>query len=145
VFQKSYTGNILGIGRNEARSSYFPRHEAESKAETGGHATWWRGCTPGRATLWWGPWVPSDIAPPPIKSLQRENPKRISVYPDKVLQRRRRHRQSSGDRSLCFGTLPGREIAPRVISIDSTVIFIVIAISYDEEGVVLPRGRGFYQ
>jgi hypothetical protein len=34
VFQKSYTGNILGIGRNKARSSYFPRHETESKAET---------------------------------------------------------------------------------------------------------------
>jgi hypothetical protein len=24
VFQKSYTGNILGIGRNKAQSSYFP-------------------------------------------------------------------------------------------------------------------------
>jgi hypothetical protein len=33
VFQKSYTGNIVGIGRNEARSSYFPRHETKSKAE----------------------------------------------------------------------------------------------------------------
>jgi hypothetical protein len=36
VFQKSYIGNILGIGRNEARSSYFPRHETESKGETEG-------------------------------------------------------------------------------------------------------------
>jgi hypothetical protein len=34
VFQKIHTGNILGIGRNEARSSYFLRHETESKAET---------------------------------------------------------------------------------------------------------------
>jgi hypothetical protein len=34
VFQKSYTGNILGIRQNEARNSYFPRHETESKAET---------------------------------------------------------------------------------------------------------------
>jgi hypothetical protein len=34
VFQKSYTGNILRIERNEARSSYFLRHETESKAET---------------------------------------------------------------------------------------------------------------
>jgi hypothetical protein len=24
VFQKTYTENILGIGRNKARSSYFP-------------------------------------------------------------------------------------------------------------------------
>jgi hypothetical protein len=34
VFQKSYTGNILEIGRNDARCSYFSRHETESKAET---------------------------------------------------------------------------------------------------------------
>jgi hypothetical protein len=34
VFQKSYTGNILGIGRNEAQNSYFSRHETESIAET---------------------------------------------------------------------------------------------------------------
>ena len=47
---------------------------------------------------------------------------------------------NSGDRSLCFGTLPGRGIAPGVISIDSTTIFIVVADFHDEEGVVLPRG-----
>jgi hypothetical protein len=36
VFQKSYTGNILGIGRNKSRSSYFSQYEMESKAETEG-------------------------------------------------------------------------------------------------------------
>jgi hypothetical protein len=36
VFQKSYTGNILGIGRNKSQSSYFTQHETESKAETEG-------------------------------------------------------------------------------------------------------------
>jgi hypothetical protein len=36
VFQKSYTGNILGIGRNKSQSSYFSRRERESKAETEG-------------------------------------------------------------------------------------------------------------
>jgi hypothetical protein len=54
-----------------------------------------------------------------------------------------------GDRSLCSGTLRGWGIAPGAISIDSiastavsidfTVISINVAISYDEEGVVLPR------
>jgi hypothetical protein len=34
VFQKSYTGNILGIGRNESRSSYLPDSKTESKGET---------------------------------------------------------------------------------------------------------------
>jgi hypothetical protein len=36
VFQKSYTGNILGIRRNEARSSYFSRHETKSEGEPEG-------------------------------------------------------------------------------------------------------------
>jgi hypothetical protein len=31
-------------------------------------------------------------------------------------------------------------IAPGAISIDSTAIFISVAVSYDEEGVVLPWG-----
>jgi hypothetical protein len=51
-----------------------------------------------------------------------------------------------GDRSLCSGTLPGRGSAPGAISIDSTAVFIDftaisidVAVSHDEEGVVLPR------
>ena len=50
-----------------------------------------------------------------------------------------------GTESLCFGTLPGRGIAPGAISIDSTAIFIAVADFHDEEGVVLPRGRGPYR
>jgi hypothetical protein len=34
VFQKSYTGNILGIGRNKSQSSYLPDMKTESKGET---------------------------------------------------------------------------------------------------------------
>jgi hypothetical protein len=55
-----------------------------------------------------------------------------------------------GDKSLCSGTLPGWGIAPGAISIDSidstaisidfTAISIDVAISHDEERVVLPRG-----
>jgi hypothetical protein len=43
-------------------------------------------------------------------------------------------------RSLYFGTLPGRGIAPGAISIDSTTISIDAADFHDEKGVVLPRG-----
>jgi hypothetical protein len=56
-----------------------------------------------------------------------------------------------GDRSLCFSTLPGWESAPRAISIDAiasstvsidfTAISTNVAVSYDEEGVVLPALR----
>jgi hypothetical protein len=34
VFQKSYIGNILGIGRNESQSSYLHDMKMESKVET---------------------------------------------------------------------------------------------------------------
>jgi hypothetical protein len=50
-----------------------------------------------------------------------------------------------GDRSLYSGTLPGQGIAPKAISIDSTTIFIIVAVSHDEEGVFLPRGSGLYR
>jgi hypothetical protein len=90
----------------------------------------------------WAPCPPSDIALPPIYSLRRENPKSIGFHPWKVPQRRRHRWPISRDISLCSGTLPGRRIAPRAISIDSTAISIDFADSYDEEGVVLPRGWG---
>jgi hypothetical protein len=79
-----------------------------------------------------------------------ENPKTIGVSSSKVPQRRRHQRQSLGDRTLCSGTLPGRGSAPGAISInavastavsiDFTAISTNIPVSYDEEGVVLPRG-----
>jgi hypothetical protein len=34
MFQKSYTGNILGIGRNESQSFYLHEGKTESKGET---------------------------------------------------------------------------------------------------------------
>jgi hypothetical protein len=96
------------------------------------------------------PWPTSDAAFSPIRSLGTENLKSIGIFPRTVLQCRRRRRQISGDRSLCSGTLPGQGSAPGAISIDVvasstvsidfTAISTKLAVSYDEEGVVLPRG-----
>ncbi|KAK1644707.1 hypothetical protein QYE76_062512 [Lolium multiflorum] len=59
---------------------------------------------------------------------------------EEKLQGRRRHRETPiGDRSLCSAPA-GTGNCPGAISIDTTAIFIAIAVSYDEEGVVLPRG-----
>jgi hypothetical protein len=138
VFQKSCTGNILRIGRNKSQTSYFSRHEdgVQSKdrgGHRGNHTIGWRAPLWPRHHVVWAPRVPSDIALPPIKCLRRENPKEFGIHPRKVSQHRRHRRPISGDRSLCSGTLPGRGITPRAIS-------IAIADSHDEEGVVLPRG-----
>jgi hypothetical protein len=85
----------------------------------------------------WAPGPPSDIALPPIYSLRGENPKSSSLRPWKVPQRHCHRRPISGDRSICFGTLSGQGIAPGAIS-------IAVAVSHDEEGVVLPWGWGLY-
>jgi hypothetical protein len=79
-----------------------------------------------------------------------KNPKSIGNFSEEVLQLRRRHRRISGDRSLCSGTLSGRGSAPGAISIDAvastavsidfTAISTNVAVSYNEEGVVLPQG-----
>jgi hypothetical protein len=59
VFQKSYIGNILGIGRNKFQKSYFPRKLSEDRKRAGGGPeaalTYrWCGPGPGRTTLVWG-------------------------------------------------------------------------------------------
>jgi hypothetical protein len=90
---------------------------------------------------------------PPLhlfKASQSPNPRSIGVFREEVLQLRRRHQRISGDRSLCSGTLLGWGSAPRAISIDDvasstisidfTAISTNVVVSYDEEGVVLPRG-----
>jgi hypothetical protein len=55
-----------------------------------------------------------------------------------------------GDRSICSSILPERGSAPGAISIDTvastnisidfTAISTIVAVSYDEEEVVLPQG-----
>ena len=74
------------------------------------------------------------IAPTP-KTL-----KGSTISPEKFQSSAAIQNPNSGDRSLCFGTLPGRGIAPGAISIDATAIFIAVVASHDEEGVVLHRG-----
>jgi hypothetical protein len=153
VFQKSYTGNILRVGRNEARTSYFSRTQDEDRRRAGGgpgthHTRGWRTLL-GRARGWCG--APGRPLTPSLrlyKAFRRQNLRSFGIFPRKVPQCRRRRRPISGDRSLCSGTLPGWGSAPGAICIDSidstavsidfTAIPINVVVSHDEEGVVLP-------
>jgi hypothetical protein len=91
VFQKSYTGNILRIGRNKSRTSYFYQSFTKTKDETEGGQ---RLATPKRARP--SPWSrppmvsppspPPDDAPSPIKTPRREKPKGWIAFPRNILQ-----------------------------------------------------------
>jgi hypothetical protein len=78
VFQKSYTGNILGIRRNKSWTSYFYRSFAKTKDDTE------RGQGP--ASPPWAPWSTSDDAPSPIKSPRLEKPKGRISFSRNILQ-----------------------------------------------------------
>jgi hypothetical protein len=91
VFQKSYTGNILGIGRNKSRSSNFSRSVTESKAETKGNQEaamplHGAGHPRPRQGLVWAPGPPPDTALPPIYSPRWENLKDPINFHRNILQ-----------------------------------------------------------
>jgi hypothetical protein len=91
VFQKSYTGNILGIGRNESQTCYFSRSVAKSEDETEGSIAW-----PHPRAARPRPWPchlgvrpvgpPPDATLPPIYSPRREKPKCPINFPQNILQ-----------------------------------------------------------
>jgi hypothetical protein len=91
VFQKSYTWNILGIGRNKRRTSYFYRSFAKTEDETEGGqgpATP-QGARPSpwpRPPMVSPPGPPPNDAPSPIKSPRREKPKVRIAFPRNILQ-----------------------------------------------------------
>jgi hypothetical protein len=86
VFQKSYTENILGIGRNKSQTSYFYRSFAKTEDETEGA----RG-QPHHRVARPSPWPrhqvvrpaspPPDAALSPIYSPRREKPKGRIAFP----------------------------------------------------------------
>ena len=68
VFQKWYTGNILGIGRNKFLKSYFTGELPNIRRPDGGgprgpHTEGWCGLAPGRAALVWGHPGPLQLSP----------------------------------------------------------------------------------
>jgi hypothetical protein len=91
VFQKSYTGNILGIGKTKAEVPNYltwRRSPKESRRRTRGqpHPMVARPRPRPRHQGVWPPGPPPDIALPPIYSPWRENPKGPKSFPENILQ-----------------------------------------------------------
>jgi hypothetical protein len=158
-FRKAIQEIFSELDKTKAKTSIFlgRRKKTKREPERGQRAT-----TPGGGAPPSWPWQgvvrpPGGPLTPPLrlfKASQSPNPRSIRVFPVKVLQRCRRQRLISGNRSLYSGTLPGRGSAPGAISIDAiasttisidfTAISTNVVVSYDEEREVLPRGWGLY-
>jgi hypothetical protein len=91
VFQKSYTRNILGIGRNKSRTSYFYRSFAKTEDETEGgqglpHHVVARPSPWPRHQVVRPPGPPPDVSLSPINSPRREKSKGRIAFPRNILQ-----------------------------------------------------------
>ena len=115
VFQKSCTGNILGIGRNKSRSQYF----TETKTKSGGGTKRrHRAATPALGAAWAWPAPRHGVGPPgaqPTSILRlfissRENPGYPSLHPRKVSSRPSSPTLVREGSEALPGTLPEREI-----------------------------------
>jgi hypothetical protein len=115
VFQISYTRNILGIGRNKSRTSYFYRSFAKTEDETEGatgqaHPKVARP-TPGpRQQGVRSPSPPPDAALPPIYSLRRKSLKDRSIFLETYCKPPPSSTRDREDPGALPGTLPERGI-----------------------------------
>jgi hypothetical protein len=88
LFQKSYTGNILGIGRNKSQTFYFSRSPKMRRRGA------WSQAHPRVARPTLGPChqgvrpagPPPDAALSPIYSPRRKKPKGLIAFPRNILQ-----------------------------------------------------------
>jgi hypothetical protein len=118
VFEKSYTENILGIGRNKSQTSRYltkllENRRGDGTEPEGGLTT--RGCGPGpgRAALWWAPLVHFWCCPFAYKDLLTGKTKDPINFPE---THRDPPASSTRDREgpeALPGTLPERGIATR--------------------------------
>ena len=114
---------------------------AASEGPQGALPTWWRGQGWARATLWGGP-----LGTPPTSPLRLyipPSPKTLTqstIFHEEFRSRRHREDKFRGTEVSVPACRRDGELPSESISIDSIAIFIAVAVSHDEEGVVLPRG-----
>jgi hypothetical protein len=96
------------------------------------------------------PWSTPDDAPSPIRSLRTENPKTIGKIPEEFRSFAAVEDKFWGTEVSVLAPCRDREVPPKpsplvhitvsAASIDLTAISTNLDVSYDEAGVVLPRG-----
>ena len=128
-YRNSKTPEDSGSQKDKSGGGPQPPHHGPARPE-GGRAVAWCGRLGHRLATPFGLYIAPDL----------KLTEGSTISPEKFQSSAAIQNPNSGDRSLCFGTLPGRGIAPGAISIDATAIFIAVAASHDEEGVVLHRG-----
>jgi hypothetical protein len=161
VFQKSYTWNILGIGWNKFQKSNFSWKSIEDRTRAGGgpgdaHTTGGRGPSPGCAHPLWG--HPGCLLTPPLRLYKVSRWKTLGEsvkFPEEFRSSAAADDEFWGtevsvpapcwDREVPPEPSPLVSIAISAVSIDFTAISTNLAVSYNEEGVVLPRGWGLYR
>jgi hypothetical protein len=115
VFQKSYTGNILGIRRNKSRTyRNSPKLPGNQRGDGATRAPHNRAARPGpwpRPLCVRAPRPTPDDAPSPIKTPRREKPKDPITFPEHIAIRRRHWPEDREGPEALPGTLPERGIA----------------------------------
>jgi hypothetical protein len=101
VFQKIYTGNILGIRQNKSRISDFSRTRVRVQSRDRGgpgpsHTLGRRGPGPGRATRGWAPWSISWCRPSAYIFPSAGKPKRPDHFSTKHTASHRHRRCEIG-------------------------------------------------
>jgi hypothetical protein len=91
-----------------------------------------------------------DDAPSPIRSLGTENPKESTIFPEQFHSSATIEDKFWGTEVSVLAPYRDREVPPEpsplvsitvsAVSIDLAAISINLDVSYDEEGVVHPRG-----
>ena len=115
-FQKSYTENILGIGRNLFLRTYnigkLPEDRRPPREEApGAHTPWGHGPRPRPARVWW-PWLAPGSHPSPIYSPSHEYPNTIAHIPRKVLSRPSSSISDRRSSEALPGTMPEGRSSP---------------------------------
>jgi hypothetical protein len=116
VFQKSYTGNILGIGRNKSQTSRYLTKLPKRRRRGATNRPHSREARP-------RPWPcplrvrpprsTSDTAPSPIKTLRREKPKNLINFLETHRDPPPSSTRDQEGLEALPGTLPERGIATR--------------------------------